>query len=179
MSVLFPIQSRLGTQNNINNRQQHLLDARQSDRVAVGAAVGAPCPGPGRAQAELGLPTPKIEEVGGCFRVTFYRSRNVSTIAHGTDADTNDTNHDTNDTNSDTNVDANSSHDGNAVNGDNGPLAVRLLSMIKDNNHLTIDDMARACHVSRPTVNRAIRVLKESGRLRRVGGTRGSWQVNA
>ena len=133
--------------------------------------------------AELDLPTPKIEEVGGFFRVTFYRNRNIGVFVRGIDSDTNeticDTNHDTNDTNHDTNVVINGAHGDNAADDDKFPLTLRLLAMIKGNGGLTIEDMARACHVSRSTANRAIRALKASGRLCRVGGTRGSWKVNA
>ena len=56
-------------------------------------------------------------------------------------------------------------------------VGVRLLEILREEGELTLDGLAKACGVSRETVKRAIKVLKESGRLRRVGGTRGHWEV--
>ena len=53
----------------------------------------------------------------------------------------------------------------------------RSLEILREEGELTLDGLAKACGVSRETVKRAIKVLKESGRLRRVGGTRGHWEV--
>ncbi len=58
----------------------------------------------------------------------------------------------------------------------NSPLTERLLVMIAGNQSLTIEEMARTCKASRPTVNRAIKALKGNANLRR-GGMRGPWEV--
>ena len=119
--------------------------------------------------AELGLPQPKVEELdGGFFRVTFCRMRDEEESISGagdTNRETNDTNNDTNDTN-----DANSTKRGCA-------LSDKLLKMIRANGKVTIEEMMRQCRVSRPTITRAIRGLKVAGRVRRIGGTRGVWEI--
>ena len=119
--------------------------------------------------AELGLPQPKVEELdGGFFRVTFSRMRDEGDAISGTDdtnRETNDTNNDTNDTN-----DANSTKRG-------CTLSDKLLKMIRANGRVTIEEMMRQCRVSRPTITRAISGLKVAGRVRRIGGTRGVWEI--
>ena len=78
---------------------------------------------------------------------------------HDTNLDTNDTNYDTNDTNAGTN------------------LGKRILALMLGDSKATVDQLAQICKVSRPTVNRAIKILKATGRIRREGGTRGRWVV--
>lgn len=103
-------------------------------------------------------------------------------IVGDTNADINEPSRDTNDTNldtNDTNLDAKVVRDGRSAENSLPPLTLRILEMIRGNRGLTIEAMAEICHVSRPTVNRAIKALKGNGRLRRVGGTRGSWEVRS
>lgn len=61
-------------------------------------------------------------------------------------------------------------HEVNAVNQ-------RIVLILSQNPKSTIPEMARICNVSRATIDRAVKVLKDSGRIRRVGGTRGHWEV--
>lgn len=51
-----------------------------------------------------------------------------------------------------------------------------LDALVKDTS-ATIPKLMDECKVSRETVKRAIKTLKESGRIRRNGGTRGTWQI--
>ena len=121
--------------------------------------------------AELGLPQPSVEELdGGFFRVTFYRKRD--------DGERIPNANDTNDANDDTNRDANDTNVANLRSAKcECPLSDKLLEMIRATGSVTIEEMMRQCKVSRPTITRAIRVLKAGGRVRRVGGTRGYWEV--
>ena len=103
-------------------------------------------------------------------------------IVDDTNADINEPSRDTNDTNLDTNVtnlDAKVVRDGRSAENSLPPLTSRILEMIRGNRGLTIEAMDEICHVSRSMVNRAIKALTGNGRLRRVGGTRGSWEVRS
>ena len=53
----------------------------------------------------------------------------------------------------------------------------RLLEMIERESSLTILQMAAMLNVSRETVKRLLKKLKEIGLLVREGGTRGHWRV--
>ena len=55
-------------------------------------------------------------------------------------------------------------------------VRIVLAALVRDPS-VTIPDLMDACHVSRETVKRAIKTLKESGSIRRKGGTRGVWEV--
>ena len=110
----------------------------------------------------MGIPLPIVEEAAGCVKVVFRRriaANGGNGGNHDTNLDTNDTNYDTNDTNAGTN------------------LGERILALMLEDSKATVDQLARICKVSRPTLNRAIKMLKATGRIRRDGGTRGSWVV--
>ena len=140
-------------------------------RFTDGLRLGMRCRRAKGKCAELGLPPPKVEELdGGFFRVTFYRKRDDDECIPNTN--------DTNDTNYETNHDANDTNDADSHSAQCGcPLSDKLLEMIRATGSVTIEEMMRQCRVSRPTITRAIRVLKAEGRVRRVGGTRGYWEV--
>ena len=53
----------------------------------------------------------------------------------------------------------------------------RLLEMIEHDSSLTILEMAATLKVSRETVKRLLKKLKDIGMLVREGGTRGHWRV--
>lgn len=55
--------------------------------------------------------------------------------------------------------------------------ADRIAEILRRDGQCTIPELAKACGISRSTVVRAIKSLKESGRIRREGGTRGRWSV--
>ena len=59
----------------------------------------------------------------------------------------------------------------------NGGLSAKVLGLLSETAEITIDDLARTCGVSRETVKRTLKSLKEAGRIRRVGRTRGHWEV--
>ena len=62
-------------------------------------------------------------------------------------------------------------------NGRRADIDQRLFSMIAKDGGCTILEMMGRFHVSRETVKRALKRLQTAGRLRRVGGTRGHWEV--
>ena len=53
----------------------------------------------------------------------------------------------------------------------------QIFSMIAEDGGCTILKMMGRFHVSRETVKRALKRLQTAGRLRRIGGTRGHWDV--
>ena len=56
----------------------------------------------------------------------------------------------------------------------------RLISLLKDHPRLTQDGMAKAIGISRQAIQKHLRNLKASGRLRRVGPDKGGhWEVIA
>ena len=65
--------------------------------------------------------------------------------------------------------------EGNPV-GNEGNLE-RVFNAIKSNPHATIAELENVLGVSHATVERAQKSLQEAGRIRRVGGTRGHWEV--
>ena len=65
--------------------------------------------------------------------------------------------------------------EGNPV-GNEGSLE-RVFNAIKSNPHATIAELENVLGVSHATVERAQKSLQEAGRIRRVGGTRGHWEV--
>ena len=52
-----------------------------------------------------------------------------------------------------------------------------IIGMIKRNPKMTIPEMARKLEVSVPTITNHLKVLKEDGKVVRIGGTRGYWEV--
>lgn len=60
--------------------------------------------------------------------------------------------------------------------GNEGNLE-RVFKAIKSNPHATIAELENVLGVSHATVERAQKSLQEAGRIRRVGGTRGHWEV--
>ena len=65
----------------------------------------------------------------------------------------------------------------NEVNREVNEVNRRILQILRDTPQCTIPVMAQITKVSRATIDRAIKTLKEQGRIRRVGGTRGHWEV--
>ena len=60
---------------------------------------------------------------------------------------------------------------------DNEGNLERVFNAIKSNPHATIAELENVLGVSHATVERAQKSLQEAGRIRRVGGTRGHWEV--
>ena len=68
-------------------------------------------------------------------------------------------------------------HEVNEVNGEVNEVNLHIIQILKANPQCTIPDLATACNVSRATVDRAVKALKDANRIRRIGGTRGHWEV--
>lgn len=65
----------------------------------------------------------------------------------------------------------------NEVNHEVNEVNQRILQILKANPRCTIPALATSCGVSRATIDRAIKILKDANLLRRIGSTRGHWQV--
>ena len=52
-----------------------------------------------------------------------------------------------------------------------------VLVTLSENPSATIPGLMEVCQVSRETIKRALKTLKDAGRIRRKGGTRGVWEV--
>jgi len=60
----------------------------------------------------------------------------------------------------------------------NGTLEDKIIECLKNDNSLTTIEISETIYVSARTIERAIKSLKESGRLKRVGSKKnGSWQI--
>ncbi len=60
---------------------------------------------------------------------------------------------------------------------DNADNLTLVMNAIMRNPRLTVRQLATELPISKATVERALKVLQKVGKLRRVGGTRGSWVV--
>ena len=61
----------------------------------------------------------------------------------------------------------------------NEPVLKKILDLMRNNPEITIDEMASAASVSRSTVLRSVKKLRENGMVNRIGGDRyGHWQMN-
>ena len=91
----------------------------------------------------------------------------------------NEPNHEPNDPNHDSNREPNDpNHEPNREpNVRHADIDQQIFSMIAEDGGCTILKMMGRFHVSRETVKRALKRLQTAGRLRRIGGTRGHWEV--
>lgn len=103
--------------------------------------------------AKAQLPEPQIVAEGGYTRTVFMRS------AAGSEGENEE------------------NREVNGVNRDVNEVNRRILQILRDTPQCTIPVMAQITKVSRATIDRAIKTLKEQGRIRRVGRTRGHWEV--
>jgi Fic family protein len=65
----------------------------------------------------------------------------------------------------------------NDSNRESNELNEALIKLIKEKGDITYAEMVERLRVSRATVQRHLQELKEAGVIRRVGGTRGHWEV--
>ena len=62
--------------------------------------------------------------------------------------------------------------------GLDGSLAERILSILSENNSITINQISEQLGVSKRTIEREIRSLRDSGKIIRAGGKRfGHWEI--
>ena len=119
---------------------------------------------------ELGLREPVVEDGGNRFRVVFYRGAVVNRGANGVNRDANVVNV--------VNV-VNRVVD--VVNGSGVHPSTddAVVDLIRNDSRITAAKMASSLGVVERTVQRALKALQIAGRIRRVGGTRGRWEVLA
>ena len=117
---------------------------------------------------EYGISDPEFIEIGTSFRVNIYRDNNPLAVnGQSQDGGANDANNDANDANSDANqIDFNLDEND-----------FKVMRCIEKNPKITYEELVKQTGFGRKTVERRIQVLKEKGMIRRVGGTRGSWEV--
>ena len=108
--------------------------------------------------AKAKLPEPKIIAVGGYTKTVFLRPvADSKDVIMASDSDP--------------------CHEVNEVNREVNEVNQRILQILRSTPQCTIPVMAQLAKVSRATIDRAIKTLKEQGRIRRVGRTRGHWEV--
>ena len=119
-----------------------------------------------KACADDGSPAPEYTVHPGDIMIKFT-AREDRIIRIGTKAhDKNDANHDANDANHDANPEAKLT-----------PMEVRVLDVIKADSSLSAQKIADNIHVSRSTVQRALKMLTEKGLIEHKGQTRGKWVI--
>ena len=111
--------------------------------------------------AKANLPEPQIVAEGGYTKTVFMRP--VSDSKGGVRTSDSDLSHGLDEVNREVN-------EVNEVNQ-------CILQILRSTPQCTIPVMAQMAKVSRATIDRAIKTLKEQGRIRRVGRTRGHWEV--
>jgi len=113
--------------------------------------------------AKANLPEPQILAGGGYTRTVFMRP--VANSNDGMRTTGSDQCHEANEGN----------HEGNEGNRE-GNLE-RIVKAIRLNSRITIAELEKILSLSHATIERAQKSLQAAGRLRRVGGTRGHWEV--
>jgi len=108
--------------------------------------------------AKANLPEPQIVAEGGYTKTVFMRP--VAGSKGGVRTS-----------------DSNLSREVNEANREVNEVNQRILQILRSAPRCTIPVMAQMAKVSRATIDRAIKTLKEQGRIRRVGRTRGHWEV--
>ena len=108
--------------------------------------------------AKANLPEPQIVAEGGYTKTVFMRP--VSDSKGGVRTS-----------------DSDLSHGLDEVNREVNEVNQCILQILRSTPQCTIPVMAQMAKVSRATIDRAIKTLKEQGRIRRVGRTRGHWEV--
>ena len=108
--------------------------------------------------AKANLPEPQIVAEGGYTKTVFMRP--VAGSKGGVRTSDSDLSREVNEANREVNE-----------------VNQRILQILRSAPRCTIPVMAQMAKVSRATIDRAIKTLKEQGRIRRVGRTRGHWEV--
>ncbi len=112
--------------------------------------------------AKANLPEPQIVSAGGYTKTVFMRP--VAGSKGGVRTSDSDLSHGLDEVNRE-------------VNEVNREVNQCILQILRSTPQCTIPVMAQLAKVSRATIDRAIKTLKEQGRIRRVGRTRGHWEV--
>jgi len=110
----------------------------------------------------LTLPMEK-EAAKGDYKIGEYSNQNTSQEYN---AGTNGTNGN-NGTNPDRNI----------LNIVQSEHSTRILEAIKENHNITLDELATVTSLSRRTVARVVKSMQASGLIKRIGSTRGRWNI--
>ena len=123
--------------------------------------------------AQAGIPPPLVEERGGCLCVTFYRP----VVADGVNRGVNGVNRGVNGVNRGVNG------VGRGVNAtaiclnQESSISESVLRLIQQDNRISAARIASVLGIGSRTAQRALKNLQSVGRISRVGGTRGHWEI--
>jgi len=122
--------------------------------------------------ADYGLRPVVIEDTGIVTRMNVYRVSIDAVQPNEGNRDPNETNREPNEPNREPNEPNREPNEPN----DTAQVVVETLASCPS---ATISMLMGVCHVSRETIKRVLKNLKDAGRIRRKGGTRGVWEVLA
>jgi predicted HTH transcriptional regulator len=137
----------------------------------IGERAGSGLPNIFAVWSDEGWVTPKVYE-------TLDPDRTVMELFLASEDDlvaaltASDVNRDDNDGN-DGNCDGNDGNDGN----DLDETTKKILRLIKEHPEATYLEIAKSLSISEATVTRNIRKMKKSGLIKRIGSTRGEWEI--
>ena len=126
-----------------------------------------------------GLREPEFIVWSNAIRINLYRTDEDN---HGTNEDNEDNvvnvgNNVANDVVNVVNKGDCPHEDNGGVNEDNEDNLKTILLAVKTNPNSTVRSLANGLPMSKSTIERALKALQNTGRIRRVGGTRGHWEV--
>jgi ATP-dependent DNA helicase RecG len=118
-----------------------------------------------------GLREPEFVVWPNAVRVNVYRHKEVPAVV-----EPNEPNREPNEPNREPNEPNREPNDPNVLICE---LETKVLGLLSESAEITIDDLAKACGVSRETVKRTLKSLKKAGRIQRIGKTRGYWKITS
>ena len=134
---------------------------------------------------KAGLREPELIEMGGCFRVNMYRNTEIAKESMNTATSSEDTLQ--NDASNEKVRDKFGINDkvrdkfgiNEEVRENYGETAANILCLMLEKPENTLDSIANTLGVTRRTVEKQVKKLKEVGIVSRVGSNKsGSWQVD-
>lgn len=124
---------------------------------------------------KAGLREPELIEMGGCFRVNMYRNTEIAKESMNTATSSEDTLQ--NDASNEKVRDKFGINE--EVRENYGETAANILCLMLEKPENTLDSIANTLGVTRRTVEKQVKKLKEVGIVSRVGSNKsGSWQVD-
>lgn len=127
--------------------------------------------------SDYGARPVEIEDAGIATRLNVYRlAANAQSVRH----EGNEGNREGNEGNrepNEPNCVPNEPNDPNQDPNEPKDTVQTVLVTLSENPSATIPSLMEVCQVSRETIKRALKTLKDAGLIRRKGGTRGVWEV--
>ena len=138
---------------------------------------------------EMGLPEPQFEEMGDGIKVTIYRIENSEANESNNESnnEANESNNEANESNNEANEANNEANEANneaneANNESNNEtnqesIEEQILRAIQTDSQISQRNLAKELGVSRSTIQRYFAKMIDDGKIHRVDGTRGSWNI--